>query len=829
MSDCIQKVKDRLKEDSTVTLEEVKQMLVDVQNKMDAGLPDDELLKNIKDITGARKEKLKRLALMNKLNNYQKRQSRISHVQDLMSKDEDFKFLGQTIYSAEEHAFMQPVYNFENAVMASTGYEVSSFEATLRKQDLLEYAKDPKNQIKYYEELEAQQVVIKDNRPTESVTGDDTAFNLAKATVEKQDELNVRLGSEGSTVGYKEKRITGQMWSSEKIARDFKKDEWVDTMIETGTTYNGIVPPRAEWDRIYSEIVQNTFIDDEAIFDVKKQFQNSRKIEMSKDAYLKYADKMMEGDSLYHRVLLDIERQARQVAILQHYGTNAKQQYSQILDHLIVNNKDSNSKLNTQFYKETLPAYIFGEVNRVNSREAALVKDAFKIIKGGSVLSKLGSVLITSQMDWPITATRQAMLRGDNSQGVVQELFDSFKDLEQLLKERNVFDSQKVVDDEKFASQVMLESTLTELLSEVSRYDINVDTTDSSKLMKRILQFQGKAIKMQGAEWFTRLKQQASYNGVGRILGEFSTRSFNELNSFLQKRLREADINEAEWDFIRANGVEGGRIMGSNLRALDPKAFKGLNPEAKSIFALTKMKNDLVTKLQVFMFKEAKTMTIEPSGADRARMANVPILGSGTAQAGTLPKELSDLTMQFRAFSWAHTTKFLLPLLRDGNKATQFQYIGAAVAMGLAVTQLKDSLFNRQRDWLDPQNWYGLVGLALGFPFLDNAMGLFNSDTRVDKAFVNLFGAVPGDAIAFGSRFWDLYKKSMKGDADMDDFKKAIGKTIGPAVFLRSYPIAGPIYETLMYDGYMDSIDPSWSLEKEKKREERGFTKVVGR
>lgn len=829
MSECIEKVKARLKADSTVTLKEVEQMITDVMNQMDAGLPDDELLKNIKDITGARKEKLKRLALMNKLNNYRKRQSRIKHVQDLVAEDKDVKipFTDIVLYNAEEHGFMQSVYNFENAVQASTGLEVANLEARIKKAGLMDYAKDKNNQGKFYEELEAQQVAIKDNRPTEPVTGDTAAFDLARIVVEKQDEMAVKLQAEGSTVGYLEKRITGQQWSMSKLATKYTKAQFADIAQKNGFTYNGIIPQKAEWERIYSEIVQNTFIDDENIFDVKKQFQNSRKIGLSKDAYLKFANEMMEGDSLFERVLLDTERQARQAAVLKHYGTDAKNQYKQILDQLIVGNKDSKSKLNSQFYKEVLPAFLFGETNRLGSPDAVKVRDAFKIIKGGSVISKLGLGFITSQADWVTTATRQQMLRGNKS-NIMSEFMDAIGDLGKVLEDNKVVDGKKVVDDEILSFQVMTESVLNEMQGELSKFDSALDTRDSSGLMKQILKIQGKLIKLNGIEWFTRIKQQASYRGVSRILGEFSNRNFTELNSFLQKRLREADISESEWDFIRANAFADGRIMTANLNNLDTKAFKSLNPDAQSVFALTQAKSDLMTKLQVFMFKEAKSMTLEPSSSDRARLANVPILGGGVAQAGTFNRELSDLTMQFRSFSSALATRFLMPLIRDGEKSTWAQYIGATIAMNAAVIQIKDTLMNRQRDWTKPENWFGILAMTFGFPFMDNALGLFNSDTRIDKAFTGLFGAVPGDALGTAGRIKDLITKTTKGDADFEDFQKAIGKTLGPAVFLKSYPIIGPVYETMMYDGYMDSIDPMWSLEKEKAREERGFTRLIG-
>lgn len=820
--DCIRKVKEKLKADSLVTLKDVESMITDVMNQMDAGLTDDALLANIKDITGARKEKLKRLALMNKLNNYRKRQSRIKHIEELTALDEDVKIplTDIVLYDAEKHAFLQSVKNFEAAVEASTTYEKAAYEAKVRSAGLLEYAKNKNNEAKIYEELEAQQIAIRDNRPLKPVTGDTAAFELAKITVENQDQMLLKLQMEGSTTGYKEKRITNQRWSMAKLATNYTKQQWVDLAISKGFKYNGAIPDRATWERVYSEVVQNTFIDDETLFDVKKQFQSSRKIEIPKDAYLEHANQMLEGDSLFERILLDVEGQARQRAILQHYGTNPKEQYKQILEQLIVRN--GKSGLNDQLFKETLPAFLFGEVNAIGSPEAAKVRDVFKVIKGGTVISKLGLGFITSQADWLTTAVRQQMLRGGSQKtNVASEFIKAFEDL------KGVIDDSKVVDDEINNFQIMIESVLDELRGEISKFDTELNTGDSSGLMKNILKVQGKMTKLQGIEAFTRIKSQASYRGVSRILGENANKPYGELNAFLQKRLREAEISENEWEFIRANAFADGRIMTANLKGLDSQVFKALSPESESLFALNKTKSDLMDKLQIFMFKEAKSMTLTPGANTRAQMASIPIFGSGTYKAGTYNKEISDLIMQFRSFSFTMAADFLAPMIRDADKATIFQYVGASLALNMLLIQVKDALLNRERDWTNPANIIPLIASAIGVPFVDNALGLFNGDSRIQEGFVKLFGAAPGDAFATLGRAYDLTVKTVKGEATGDDFKKAIGKTLGPAVFLRSYPIIGPVYETMMYDSFMDSIDPMWSVEKERLRQERGFKQRV--
>lgn len=816
--DCIDKVRAKLKKDSTVTKEQLKEMLTDVQNQLDNGRPEAEILDNIKDITGARKEKLKRLALMNKMGNYIKRNEIKSQIIKNATADKEIRVLGKKIYDPVEHAFGEQMLNYENTVDFYQTLHKSQLESRLEKQGLMEYVKNKNNTADLLDELEAQQIIRKDDRPTSPVTGNTEAFNAARIINEMQDDLQRKLEKEGSTVGYLEKRITGQMWSMGKFA-DLKKGDFVGLAQREGFLYNGAKVADNEWERIYDEVLQNTFIDDEEIFDVKKLFQNSRKITIPKQAYLKYADMLMEGDTFFERILLDVERQSRQIAKLQFWGTNARQQYDDILKQIIVESpqlkgKDVTHPLNQGFYKSTLPAHVFGEVNVLGSPAYSKVRSFMSVIRGGSAVSKLGMGFITSQADWATTASRQMMLKGGTG-NIVSEFIDAANDL------RRVLGDNKLVDDEMKSFGIMLDSVLDELRGEISKFDTSFNTASQTGALKSINKFLGKVGRLNGIESFTKIKIQASYRGAARITGSFADRQFTELNSFMQRRLREANISEAEWDFIRTKGLRDNMLHAANLKGVDVKDFKVLNPNATSTFALDKLKSDLTTKWQVFLFKEAKTMTLIPSAVDRARLTSL----AGTAKAGEPVREILDTIMQFRSFGMALATRFLLPMFRSGNKATIFQYYASSIALGAGIFCVKDALMNRKRDLTKLSNWTGIIGMGFGFPFMDNALGLFNSEGNVKQAVLDVVGgAVGGDALKTADRFARL---AFKKDKSFDDFLEAIGKTLGPALPFRTMPIVAPIYETFLYDSYREAIDPGYKQEKEAEAEERGFSRII--
>jgi hypothetical protein len=83
-------------------------------------------------------------------------------------------------------------------------------------------------------------------------------------------------------------------------------------------------------------------------------------------------------------------------------------------------------------------------------------------------------------------------------------------------------------------------------------------------------------------------------------------------------------------------------------------------------------------------------------------------------------------------------------------------------------------------------------------------------------------GPIFSDALETVERGYALAGKTIKGEADTDDFLAAIGKTMGPALPFRSYPIAGPLFDGLLYDSFMESVDPGYIDAKEERLEERG-------
>jgi hypothetical protein len=821
MSECIQKVKAKLSKENPFTEKQIEAMLMEVQNQLDLGLPLTEVLDQVANISDARIEKLKNKAMLGKMDNYLKRANLKREVIERARADKDFMVGDFKVADALEHSWGEVINNYDQRVSMFTAHFDAKLRARLQEAELFEFFSNKQNESKIRQELRAQQVIKLDDRPTSPVTGDTNAFNVARKVQQTYDELLATESMVGGNTGFQEGRVTGQMWDGIKLAQNFTRDEYIEAMLDQ--KYEGGYLSKEEWGRRFDEKVNNTFQDEEDLFDNKKLFPRARKIELTEDWYAKYADRMLAGDSMSERIALDIGRQARKIAQLDYWGTNAREQYDEILNSIIIEGpkmKDGTSSLNKDFYKNILPKHTFGELDKVSTVWEARIRDWTNILKKGSVVGKLFSGVITSQMDWATTAIRLLQLK-NGSGNVLGELGDAFNDFAKVVGKTD----PKMFEAEMEGWGVAMES-LRDSLSEFNRrMDTPISNSHAGKITKTIDEGLGKFAKMNTIEWFTKNKVKASYNGVSRIAFKYSELEYGQLNEFFGQRLRDAGIDENLWNFVRKYAVdkENGYMHTVNMEELDLKTFAELDSSATSKLSLTRIKMSAMAKWQTFLAKEAQTLTMVPGTMEKARLMR-------NAKTGTVLGSMTNLSMQFRSIAMALGTRFYLPLLKGGLNGTMLQAIPTLMASSFAIQYAKDTLMNRKRDWLKPDSWTGIVGLAFGLPFMDNATRVFTSGGRLEGIAVDIVGgAVGGDVLDTAGRFAQLALKKLSGEyVDGQDVLKAIGRTLGPAVPFRSVPIIAPIYETMMYDVFMESIDPGYTAEKDMKNQERGFQRIVG-
>jgi hypothetical protein len=489
--------------------------------------------------------------------------------------------------------------------------------------------------------------------------------------------------------------------------------------------------------------------------------------------------------SVLDGALHNLDRAARNVAVMQKWGTNPEAMFQSVIDAEIVKAKkagdiqevaelESGKKqqggltpsLLANFQAASGAANIPG-----NPRAADWMQGARNVIS----MSKLGGVVLSS---FPDLAVRATALR-HNGVGLLDGIANGLQSLAIGRGSGETRDATNLLIG-------MFDGSRDSMISRFSAAD-GVPGT-GSKLA-------GKFFKLTGLTWW----QDALMGGMGRMLSQNLAKrfgnSFDELPALLRGNLQRYGIDAADWDAIRATPAQ-------------------MMDGADYVFAQN-YEGDLGTKLQTYFVDQAREGMTMAGAAERAWVTQF-------GPPGSLAGEAARFTMQFKTYSITMARRhFGREIRREGSGALGIAFLMAATTLlGYGSMVAKDlAKMRTPRDPTDPSTWAAAMTQGGGAGIYgDFLLGQYN---RFGSGLTETLAGPAFGTVADWARIFAQIKDAGLG-VETDPGKLASG-TIRQAV--NTLPFANLFYTRAALDylflyQIQEALDPG-SLKRMERRIER--------
>lgn len=480
------------------------------------------------------------------------------------------------------------------------------------------------------------------------------------------------------------------------------------------------------------------------------------------DAFLAYNERFGTR-SLIEGIFGGLERSARDIGLMETWGTNPRAMFDDVRAALAYSNRGTDPALATKLRAKGLEdqfAEVDGSTKIANDPSLAQITGTIRAVQS---MAKLGGSVISSVSDLA-TAASELRFQGENLGTAYTGLLANFLE-GRSSREARILSTDIGVGMDGWLGSIAM------------RFGAHDDLPGAASKLQRLF------FKANLLTWWT----DGMKTGVARMMAHRAASEASRGWAKIDPRLREAlslyGIDAAKWEVMRKapqRSLDGkAYLTPDSIRALPDAAFKALG--AGTDRQAQSLRDELATALQTFYTDRTDVAVVTPGAREQA------LLNQGT-QRGTWLGESVRFIMQFKAFPVSFATKVIgrdlggeglvQGLLKGkGDLLGLAHTIAATTVMGMIALQTKEVL--KGRSPRDPfgDNWASTWRAAM---LQGGGLGIYG-----DYLFgeVNRFGGGPletaaGPAFGTAADIIQLWGKIRSGeDPTADGIRLGVSNT----------------------------------------------------
>lgn len=547
--------------------------------------------------------------------------------------------------------------------------------------------------------------------------------------------------------------ITRQSWDMAAI-RAMGKPAFVKfllPLLDHDATFEG-KDPEAFLSSAYDAMSSGVHISQDGNFGFKGPGNLAKKVSQERVLHFKDADSWTKANetiglrSTAEAVLAQLRHEARNIALMETWGTNPEQNFKDDLRMLQMRHR-GDPVLSDALGKQGLVNRFKNLDGSVNIADNAKVANWMSNIRGFQGFAKL-PLAAFSHINLLATAVSELRHQGEP---IGKAYTDS---LAAFIENAPAKDRMGLVADMGTAYESMSGAL-------GSRFS-STDATPG-----RMSRLQRTYFKLNGMRFAIETSRSAFGQVMGANLGRDASMAFDALKPEKRILLEHYGFNPTSWDVAR----QGAAVLGDGRTYLSPDgiaqlpdaAFKPMGAGTKR--AAQRMRDELTTQLRTLILDRTDHAVPTPGANERA------IMYQGT-RPGTFPGELARLAWQFKQFPLTLYTKVIqreIGKFQDGRGDILgvAHLIAATTIMGMAAMQAKQVLKGRTpRDPFDG-NWPAVWTAALQQGGGAGIYGDFLFGQVSDNG-ASTLQTVAGPAIGTGLQALDYAKGLMQTKQDAE-------------------------------------------------------------
>lgn len=377
--------------------------------------------------------------------------------------------------------------------------------------------------------------------------------------------------------------------------------------------------------------------------------------------------------SLLEAIDHDLERAARNTALMRVWGTNPEAAFDADLSQLRTAAKKAGDTKTLDGLKERFHRSLFDQVNGGVHGGNPTTAAVGAFVRGWETLASLGSITVSAITDIPITAGTMRHSGMGYFEGVLGQV-------RSLLEGRTTAEANEILEH----LGIMMDGT-------VGDYGARFGTMEGPRgvMARTTRQF----FKYGGIRWWTDRMRAGVGLALSSNLAKLSGKTFADLPERLKVNLGRYRIGETEWDLIRQiehEQARGSRFLTSDAanRLTDDqiKAYLG-KPGAKPA-EVAKARDEVTTRLSNYFTDQVDEAINNPGAYER-------VITSGGQPTGTLLGEAVRAFMQFKGFGISMARRHLgreLTRLPQMDKAGLAYLILGTTTMGYVAMAAKQMI-----------------------------------------------------------------------------------------------------------------------------------------
>jgi hypothetical protein len=379
--------------------------------------------------------------------------------------------------------------------------------------------------------------------------------------------------------------------------------------------------------------------------------------------------------SLLESVNHDLERAAKNTALMRTWGTNPEAAFNADLDQIAAQARDAgdtktSDKARASYWRKAMFAQVNGTASMGGNPTVAAV-GAF--VRGWETLASLGSITASAITDIPVTAGTLRHSGMGYFEGALHQV-------RSLLEGRTTSEANEILEH----LGIMMDGT-------VGDYGARFGTLEGPRgVMAKTTQG---FFKWGGIRWWTDRMRAGVGLALSSNLAKLRGKVFSDLPERLKVNLTRYRIGEKEWDLVRQIKVEKAR--GSEFLTADAanrlsddqiKTYLG-KPHAKAA-EVARARDEINTRLSIYFTDQVDEAINNPGAFERA-------VATGAQPAGTLLGEAVRAFMQFKTFGISMTRRHFgreLKRLPQMDKAGLAYLILGTTTMGYVAMAAKQMI-----------------------------------------------------------------------------------------------------------------------------------------
>lgn len=533
----------------------------------------------------------------------------------------------------------------------------------------------------------------------ETPTGNHNAVKVATILNKYNAKQRADLNAAGATIGALDDFDVSQTHDPFKVSRfgltrdntrgmnrtqrfALAKSNWIDYVLPrlAERTFVGVADRRAFLSRIFDDLASGNHLGRDVPGlggDFKFQGPGNLAKRLSHQRVLHFKDaeaafnynELAGQSSLFESFFYGIDGTGRDVETLSTWGVNPEAMFTKIVHRAINKAKEAGDlaevqRLETGLQRTALTPGLKAQFDTVtgigNIPGNPTVARWAQAIRTLQSMTKLGGMVLTSFSD---IGVRAGVLRR-NGINVFEALADGVQSIGRGRGGAELRDSMATLG-------IGIDGTMGSVMSRFTGMD-NVPGQ-----MSRML---GHFFRFNLSTYWQDAQMTGSGFMLSKNLANRAAQSFDELPPSLRSILQTYDIQQADWDVIRASGgqdVEGTRLMTAE-NITDEKVRK---------------------KLETYYVDQARESMTMGGAAERAWITNF-------GPPGSIGGEMARFFLQFKNFPLTFARRHLVGGMRKGDGWGVAQMIAMTTVMGYAAMAAKDLAKGKEpRDPTDPATW----------------------------------------------------------------------------------------------------------------------------